>query len=606
MILFSGLLNGPFVEGWLTRMLTASWQGGLFLMLAFLICGCWKSLPAATRCWVWRLAYAKFVLVLFFGCFVNIPLIPVNVANNENISADNFERIAPERSQATSPSIPMIGKADAINTSSETATDPSYPAQSPASVSAEDSVSSKWVLALLFIVWLTVCVVSSILVLVQYFKTTCLAREGATIKHAGFLRQYQQLCHRLKLRRPPRVLMSQFSGSPMLVGSFNPVIVLPEKVVRSCDVEELKMILAHELAHAKRLDLLWNWLPTIVRSCFFFHPLVWLAQSRFSLDQEVACDYLALTTTNGRNSTYGNTLIKLASRSSSQQIPRLAAIGVASSFKTLRKRITEMSSFSKQKSRGVKMLSTCVLIAGVLAAAPIDLVAQKRVIVKQEKSSKASESKSQESSKKLSAPKPGESKKNEPATKDAKPRKKQKPKNLSVSVSEGETTKSLEVKSRTNGMVDVVFTKLVKGNKNVKKYVLRDFEKLAQMNKEAYEFYKEHVESEQGENQSDAEAKIMQLGNNKGQPKMKQPSNTLTQNSSGSSFESSTMTNINGVVKKTRNSGGTGGGADGFAGGAAGASRALMMKQINELIDKTDDPNAKDALRRMIETINKR
>ena len=58
-------------------------------------------------------------------------------------------------------------------------------------------------------------------------------------------------------------------GSPMLLGVVRPMILLPEALIQPHQLHGLRLVLAHELAHIKRRDLLWNLVPVFVRTVFF-------------------------------------------------------------------------------------------------------------------------------------------------------------------------------------------------------------------------------------------------------------------------------------------------------------------------------------------------
>ena len=61
--------------------------------------------------------------------------------------------------------------------------------------------------------------------------------------------------------------------------------------------EDLRLALAHEMAHVKRGDLRLALLPAAMQVLFFFHPLVWLASAEWAAAREEACDALALQAT---------------------------------------------------------------------------------------------------------------------------------------------------------------------------------------------------------------------------------------------------------------------------------------------------------------------
>jgi hypothetical protein len=123
------------------------------------------------------------------------------------------------------------------------------------------------------------------------------------------------------------------------MGLLRPAIVLPPQVLQRCEAAEVRLILAHELAHLRRGDLAWSWLLLVLRSLFFFHPLVWVASHEWRETQETACDHLALRTTRATPSEYGAALLRVAELCRPYPIRSLPALGIAESFRTLQRRL---------------------------------------------------------------------------------------------------------------------------------------------------------------------------------------------------------------------------------------------------------------------------
>jgi BlaR1 peptidase M56 len=170
------------------------------------------------------------------------------------------------------------------------------------------------------------------------------------------------LCRRLGIRQPPRLLRMQDTGSPFLIGALRPAIVLPTTLLAECSAAALELMLAHELAHLKRRDLLWGWLPAAVHALFWFHPLVWLAGAEWCLAQEMACDELAVRVTNAPPGDYGALLLKVAAQSRARVAGGLITVGILESYHTLQRRLMAMKSIGQVSSRRI------VLIGGMLAA----------------------------------------------------------------------------------------------------------------------------------------------------------------------------------------------------------------------------------------------
>ena len=74
--------------------------------------------------------------------------------------------------------------------------------------------------------------------------------------------------------------------APFLLGILRPRIYLPSGL----EVEWLESILAHERVHIRRRDPWWKLLGYLLRTVYWFHPLVWAAYFLFCKDLELACD----------------------------------------------------------------------------------------------------------------------------------------------------------------------------------------------------------------------------------------------------------------------------------------------------------------------------
>jgi hypothetical protein len=137
---------------------------------------------------------------------------------------------------------------------------------------------------------------------------------------------------------------------------------------------QLNAALAHELAHVRRRDLLWNWLWMLAAALFFFHPLIWLAKREWALAQEIATDELALSVSRFPAATYAQTLVELATRHNSAGCPSFA-LAVAESYSQLSRRIIAMK--APRLSRPVQAIfMLTVLATAVIGVVPWRLVAQ--------------------------------------------------------------------------------------------------------------------------------------------------------------------------------------------------------------------------------------
>ena len=98
----------------------------------------------------------------------------------------------------------------------------------------------------------------------------------------------------LKLRRATaesillkdNIYVSEEIDSPFILGVIRPRIFLPSGLAE----ETRKYVIAHELAHIRRLDHWWKPAGFLLLSVYWFNPILWLAYVLFSRDIEAACD----------------------------------------------------------------------------------------------------------------------------------------------------------------------------------------------------------------------------------------------------------------------------------------------------------------------------
>ncbi len=105
------------------------------------------------------------------------------------------------------------------------------------------------------------------------------------------------MARRLRLARVPPVLVHARVQEPFLGGIFRPAILLPGRAIAGIRRDRLEAILAHELAHARRLDHIINLAQRMVEMFLFFHPAVhWLSRS-LRRQREFCADALAVRLT---------------------------------------------------------------------------------------------------------------------------------------------------------------------------------------------------------------------------------------------------------------------------------------------------------------------
>ncbi|MFD0713038.1 M56 family metallopeptidase [Paenibacillus sp. GCM10027626] len=140
---------------------------------------------------------------------------------------------------------------------------------------------------------------------------------GAMIFLAINIRQYQifkrtileesQVCSDLQC--PVKVIVSAQATTPMLIGLWRPVIVLPDTPLGE---KELSMILSHELVHFKRGDLLVKLLVFAANALHWFNPVAYALNKQISVFCELSCDEKVVRNMDaGSRRCYGEMLLSM-------------------------------------------------------------------------------------------------------------------------------------------------------------------------------------------------------------------------------------------------------------------------------------------------------
>ena len=331
----------PWLAG---RLFAGSLQGALVIAVLWLVCRWFASIPASVRTTLWWLASLKLVLAL-----VSMPSIPIPI-------------LTPERDVE----IPIASNLEY----SEPVTLQVLEDAPPAPVSTASS--ELWMVAAtgVWLIGVFLQIPRMVAATRRMRRTVARARpigeeEGALL--AG-------LATRMGLRTPPDVRRSDDIDTPQVMGIRRPVVLLPSGRFDALTADERAMVLCHEMAHVRRRDLLWGWVPLCAERLFFFHPLARLAAREYAIAREAACDAAVLASLGVAPKAYGRVLIRLGIATTA---PGVSAAGSSRSVSSLRRRLDMLQhGIQAGPRRGLWLL------AGVIAASmvPFQLVARSEVV----------------------------------------------------------------------------------------------------------------------------------------------------------------------------------------------------------------------------------
>ncbi|MEA4883153.1 MAG: M56 family metallopeptidase [Clostridia bacterium] len=316
-------------QEWISSMWSAFWQGAVALAVVWTVCRAFPRIPAAARCWLWRLGLAKSLLGLLAIPQIDLALLPRARTVLARVVSDSFAAALPTRST-------LIIRL------------------------------SRPVMAL----WIVGVAIGVVRIVIALARARSMARRCVSVRYEELDAAMTWLCRGMGLSRRPEVVAADWASVPMILRSASGrVVVVPVELLAPARREDLLLALAHELAHIKRNDLTWNWLPTAGKVLFFLNPLVWAAGQELGIAQEMACDELAIRATGAGVARYGKLLLTMI-RPRCEVSPRwaVAMASAGASAKLMRRRLIELKRLGDAPvGRLVAAVLTLVLVCMLVA-----------------------------------------------------------------------------------------------------------------------------------------------------------------------------------------------------------------------------------------------
>ena len=171
-----------------------------------------------------------------------------------------------------------------------------------------------------------------------------LAREAGSLNEAQDMKAYAKASLR----------------SPLLVGIVKPRLYLPSHW-SSWSSEELRGVVAHELAHRDNRDIWVLIFQAIAMALFCINPLVWLLNRRLTFLRELRCDEAVLRETNLTPAEYGRLLFGFVDRR-----PALSALYFNERGTALKKRLEYVLNFKDDNVKKSRWQLAIPILVGLM------------------------------------------------------------------------------------------------------------------------------------------------------------------------------------------------------------------------------------------------
>ncbi len=173
------------------------------------------------------------------------------------------------------------------------------------------------------------------------------------------------------LRRAVRLRLTDHAMSPAVCGLFRPVILLPQSLVQKLPPAQLRAVLLHELTHLRRGDVWMNCAQALAQIVYWWHPLLWFANTRIRRLREEAVDDVVMLALRDDAVTYAPTLLEVAKLAFYRPLASLGLVGILESRSALRQRIERLMDFRAPRKAGLTIMSFLGIFIFSAAALPM-------------------------------------------------------------------------------------------------------------------------------------------------------------------------------------------------------------------------------------------
>ncbi len=372
-------------DGWF------AWQVSMLWQVAVLIAIVW-AVDALIRKWAWpQVRYALWLLVIVklllpptLGSSVSVTAeipeiakkavtVQINRPKEKEETSQKFSPIAPGtfKPAQTNPQYSHAPASPATQDVTEAQPEPIIAATKPSG----PTLSYK---AYCLFAWLTgIALLTSWLL----FRLASLRCEHLKIPGKALPERFRDIlaeaAKKLKVKRLPRVILTDKVRCPAVFGLFRPVLLMPYDKLKTLTREDLEHILLHELAHIKRGDLYVHAAYMSLQIAYWFNPLLWLIRRPIQNLRELCCDATVARLLKDKTYSYRETLLETARQLLAEPVdPGLGLLGLFENSNRLLDRLNWLEK-KTWKNRPLRLATIFIIIGLMLGCVlPMDKASQ--------------------------------------------------------------------------------------------------------------------------------------------------------------------------------------------------------------------------------------
>ena len=334
---------------------------GVIILLSSLLD---KKYKIKWRYWIWLIV--GIYLIIPIDITIKEPLISIKTpniissekkGNNENIISNNLDIYSSELNKSSNSETSTLNEDFEENTNIENIEmDKETGHTSSLNIlnlkdffTIENTIISIWLIGVFaFLVYH---------ILAYYSFKRKIRLNSVLVKDKEILEIFDKIKENMNISKDVKLKTSPLIVSPFVIGLFNKELLLPNTAF---SIEQLDMILKHELIHIKRKDILYKFIILIARSIHWFNPFVHLMGKKANEDIELSCD-LEVIENKDRvyREEYSKTILELVSNNKSNY---LFTTGFTNSKKILKSRLSNILEMKNKKNGTYIVLILAILL----------------------------------------------------------------------------------------------------------------------------------------------------------------------------------------------------------------------------------------------------
>ena len=230
---------------------------------------------------------------------------------------------------------------------------------------------------LIIVTWIIGAMAFSLRMLTGWWYISRLQSEAVILTNS-WNDTLRSLARELKINRVIKLAQSSRIDTPVVMGLFKPIILVPVGMFSGLSTAQIETIFIHELAHIKRHDYLINLIQSFVEALFFFNPFIWVISNIIRREREYCCDD-AVIIKHGSALAYAQALTQLEEVRLSKTGFALSLAENKSQLLNRIKRLMEKS--VKNYSGKDRLLPALLLVIGLVCASWLSIRTENQAVI---------------------------------------------------------------------------------------------------------------------------------------------------------------------------------------------------------------------------------